>query len=136
MILHRFCSDNEYVKYALGETLRSNKDHGAERGPDVSTAIGFCWFAEDPEEAKHWLLGIVDFDWCLTVDAPDSLMRECRGRYPDWLSPGVYGGTIYRREYCCTEYDNVRFPLIKIDSYSDSCPNASILRKFFPHLFC
>lgn len=135
MILHRFMSDAEYISYTLGKTLYSEKDHGALRGHDVSTAIGFCWFPEDPEEAKHWLSGIVDFDWCLTVDAPEHMIRACRGRYPNWIKPGVADGVIYRQEFCCTEYDNIRFPLVDQKPFDDYCPGASQLRKYFPQFF-
>lgn len=136
MILHRFCSEAEYKAFMRGERLTNYTDHGAKRGYDASTAVGFCFFVEDPEEAKHWLSGIVDFDFCLTLDIPDHLLRVCHGRYPAWVKPGVYKDTIRRTEFSCTEYDNGSVKLLKASTaFRTYAPNASLLRKHFPQYF-
>lgn len=71
MILHRFCSAKEYEAFQRGDLLVNNKNHSIKRG-SASTSVGFCFFKEDPEDAKHWLSGIVDFDVCITVEVDDS----------------------------------------------------------------
>lgn len=130
MILHRFCSKEEYEKYLAGEKLTNSKDHGADRGYDASTAVGFCFFVEDPEKAKHWLNGIVDFDYCLTFEVPKSRVSICHGRYPNWVKPGVMDGWLIRPEFCCMEYDNKAFKLIGVsDRFRDYGPNARDINK-------
>lgn len=127
MILHRFYSEAEYNAFMRGETLTNLTDHGAVRGYDVSTSVGFCFFPEDPEDAKHWLSGIVDFDFCLTLDIPDSMLRLSHGRYPDCDR---------RTEFCCTKYDNASVKLIDVSTaFRTYAPNASWLRKYFPKYF-
>lgn len=135
MRLHRFCSAEEFKKFMAGEKLVNDKDHGASRGSDSTTAVGFCFFTEDPEKAKHWLSGIVDFDYCLTFDVPKSSVIICHGRYA--ADPGnFFGGHVIRAEFCCREYDNKTFKLIKADtSFRGYAPNASVLRKICPGLF-
>lgn len=130
MILHRFCSEAEYRKLMSGKILRNYIVQGAEAG-HASSAIGFCFFKEDPEEAKHWLSGVVDFDFCLTLEVPESKVRRCYGRYPNWIRPGVRNGSIWREEYCTEEYDNSTFKIIKVSTaFRDYAPNASLLKKY------
>lgn len=45
MILHRFCSQEEFDRYMRGELLVNEKDHSKF---SKSTSIGFCWFWEEP----------------------------------------------------------------------------------------
>ena len=131
MILHRFCSKEEYEKYMAGEKLINRKVHGVERGYDASTAVGFCFFIEDPEKAKHWLSGVVDFDYCLTFLVTDDKVNSCLGRYVNWVKPGVRDGSIYLKEYCCTEYDNKTFKLLNVsDKFRTYAPNARDVKAF------
>ena len=131
MILHRFCSKEEYEKYMAGEKLVNNKIHSEERG-SATTAIGFCFFIEDPEKAKHWLSGIVDFDYCLTFQVPKDAVNFCHGRYANWIKPGVRDGSIIRVEYCCQEYDNKTFKLLNAsDKFRTYAPNARDVNAFF-----
>lgn len=131
MILHRFCSAREYDSFCRGEELINTTEHGKLRGT-ASTSVGFCFFPEDPEDAKHWLSGIVDFDYCITVEVKDDEVNPSRGRY---LS-GDKTEVMYKTEYCCVTYDNVRFRLLdattKFKSYA---PSHSELKKWFPNLF-
>lgn len=118
-----------------GEKLVNNKNHGKERGFDASTAIGFCFFREDPEKAKHWLSGIVDFDYCLTFLVPDEMVTCCLGRYANWIKPGIRDGSIHLKEYCCTEYDNKTFKLLNVsDRFRTYAPNARDVKKFMEEI--
>lgn len=54
-------SEAEYNKLMNGETLTNFKNHHETDGKK-STSVGFCFFAEQPNEAIHWLRGIVDTD--------------------------------------------------------------------------
>ena len=131
MRIHRFCSEEEYKKFISGEKLTNYKDHGAERGYEASTAVGFCFFIEDPEEAKHWLAGIVDFDYCLTFQVPHTAVKLCHGRYANWIKLGVSDGSIKRTEFCCTEYDNKTFKLLNAsDKFRVYAPNARDVKAF------
>lgn len=131
MILHRFCSAREFEAYQRGDLLVNNTDHSVKRG-GASTSVGFCFFSEAPEDAKHWLSGIVDFDVCITVEVDDSEVNKSRGRYATKDMKGV----MYKDEYCAKTYDNYRFRLIEsTTSYSSYAPNHSTLKKMFPEFF-
>lgn len=116
MIVHRFMSEAEYECLIAGGKLMNATDHHRERGKK-SNSRGFCFFPEDPEDAIHWLFGIVRTDWCVTLDIPDNLLRESRGIYRDvdnapydpnedtWIEMFLMPiPKIERKEYCLTEY--------------------------------
>lgn len=130
MILHRFCSAKEYEAYCRGDLLVNTKDHSQSRGT-ASTSIGFCFFEEDPEEAKVWLSGIVDFDYCITVEVFDSEVVKSRGRYLSSDKTHL----MHKTEYCCKSYDNARFRLIEATTkYRTYAPNHALLKELFPEL--
>lgn len=136
MILHRFCSQREFAAYMRGDTLTNYKSHAAARGSGATTAVGFCFFDDDPEKAIHRLSGIVDVDQCITVDVPDSAVKVCRGRYSNWVRPGVRDGTVMLNEYCAISYDKTVFKLVShTDKFKTYCLNASTLREIFPFFF-
>lgn len=136
MILHRFCSQREFDAFMRGETLRNDTDHGAVRGYDASTAIGFCFFTDAPKDAVHRLSGIVDLDQCITVETSHTNVQLCRGRYPNWVRPGIREGQCYITEFCTRSYNNRDFRLLSHTSeFSTYAPNASVLRELFPGLF-
>lgn len=131
MILHRFCSKKEFEAYQRGELLVNVTDHSVKHG-SASTSIGFCFFKEDPEDAKHWLSGIVDFDECITVEVKSTDVFKSKGRYRS--TDGRF--PIYKREYCTTTYDKKRFKLVEHTSkYSSYAPNHSFLRQLSPDIF-
>lgn len=104
MILHRFCSQEEFDRYMRGELLVNEKDHSKF---SKSTSIGFCWFWKEPWYAIEYLSGIVNRDICITVETDSKNVTESMGYYlgedgPDWFP-----------EYCCTSYDNKRFRLVE-----------------------
>lgn len=87
MILHRFCSQEEFDRYMRGELLVNEKDHSKF---SKSTSIGFCWFWEEPWYAIEHLSGIVNRDICITVETDSKNVTESMGYYwgedgPDWF---------------------------------------------------
>lgn len=118
-----------------GVTLRNDTNHSVKRG-SATTAIGFCFFTEDPEDAKHRLAGIVDFDQCITVEVPDDAVMKCQGRYADFYEKWEIVGGKYYPEYCTTHYCKDTFRLIShTDKYKKQYPNHSDLHRMFPELF-
>lgn len=131
MILHRFCSKKEFEAYQRGDMLINNTDHRVKRG-NATSSVGFCFFVEDPEEAKHWLSGIVDFDYCITVEVDESDVRKSWGRYAD----SKLEKAMIKEEYCSKSYDNYRFRLLDATTkYSTYAPNHSLLKQMLPELF-
>ena len=107
MKLSRFMSREEYDLLMAGETLRNTTDHGADGNKTES--VGFCFFEEDPAEAIEWLSFLVDAQYCVTMEVPDDLVRESKGRYRDVDEDekrGLYDEVpmLWRKEYCTTEY--------------------------------
>ena len=109
MRVHRFMSEAEYDCLISGAKLMNATDH-ASRGQKTDS-VGFCFFTEDPDEAIHWLSGCTYPDCCVTMDMPDTLLRESYGTYrdperDDLLQPAPRGGipTMRKREYCTTSY--------------------------------
>ena len=131
MILHRFCSEKEFDAYQRGDMLINNADHRTKRG-NATGSVGFCFFSESPEEAKHWLSGIVDFDYCITVEVDELDVNKSWGRYAD----SKLEKAVIHEEYCCKSYDNVKFRLLEATTeYSSYAPNHSVLKQMFPGLF-
>ena len=90
MILHRFMSEAEFERLLAGERLTNTTDFHGEQGRHT-TSVGFCFFPEDPDEAIHWLRGIVrayewqgDYriDWNKRCDA-DRIVKAERLTIPD-----------------------------------------------------
>ena len=110
MIVHRFMSETEYEGLMAGGKLMNGIIH-AEQGKKT-TSVGFCFFAEDPEEAIHWLSGTCDPEWCVTLNFPEGYLKESESTFRDHERDDLFapvGGkhkTIKRKEYCCTIYDN------------------------------
>ncbi len=118
----RFMSKEEFEKYRNGEILINTAKHIAK-----TNSKGFCFLSfEDftPEEAMHFLSGIVNFEVCAIFETNTRLTK----------SYGVYAEPInstantlkdimslfqafYNRftatEYCTTEYDKKKMKLLK-----------------------
>lgn len=130
MIVHRFCSDREYQALMRGEVLTNKTNHSLKFATD---ARGFCFFADEPEEAKHRLSGIVDFDWCLTFDVNPGMLKKYRGCYP--RIPEVFGDNFFYVEYCCKRYSKEKFKLIgATDRLKTYCPGPAQLKEMLPML--
>lgn len=82
MIIHRFMGQREYELLTAGRELYNNTDHWRTRRCHTNSR-GFCFFLEDPDEAVHWLSGIVDLDWCVTMEVPDGWGIQSWGDYLD-----------------------------------------------------
>lgn len=81
MIVHRFMSDREYKALLSGKIISNNTIH-SKKGFHT-TSKGFCFFPEDPDEARHWLAGIVDLDWCVTFEIDEKLLARSEAKYAD-----------------------------------------------------
>lgn len=134
MIVHRFMSEAEYDCLISGAKLMNATDHS--RSGHKTDSVGFYFFTEDPDDAIHWLSGCTYPERCVTMEVPDTLLRESYGIYRDpkrdnLNAPTPEGGrpTMRKREYCCTQYstsDGVRV-LSSTDRYSKY---ADIRREF------
>ena len=110
MIVHRFMSEAEYDCLISGAKLMNATDPS--KSGHKTDSVGFCFFPDDPDEAIHWLSGCTYPDKCVTMEIPDSMLRESYGIYrdpkKDDLKRGpVVGGnrpTMRKREYCLTSY--------------------------------
>lgn len=141
MILHRFMSEAEFERLLAGERLTNTTDFHGEQGRHT-TSVGFCFFPEDPDEAIHWLRGIVTTDRCVTLDIPDELLTESTGEYRDpdkdeyTLDMGFFAAmtmpcpTMEKKEYRLKEYsldvvkvldatDKYAIPQIVLDPVAD-----------------
>lgn len=134
MKLHRFMSEAEYECLIGGAKLMNATDHS--KSGHNTDSVGFCFFVEDPDEAIHWLSGCTYPDCCVTMEIPDSLVRESYGIYRDperdnLFVPAPIGGrpTMRKREYCTTSYslaDGVKV-LAMTQKYAEY---AQMLREF------
>ena len=114
MIVHRFMSEAEYQSLVKGKMLYNNTNHCKSKG-QRSSSVGFCFFIENPDEAVHRLSGIVDLDWCVTMEVDEGFLIQSYGWYVDegkWdksrvLRLGDSVPAIRRREYCRCRYSLV-----------------------------
>ncbi len=97
-------SQIEFRCLQAGETL-TNKTNHRSAGHD-SDAVGFCFFAEDPKEAVHWLRGTCCTDVLVTFKVPDGFMHTATAYYRDAkYPPGDFRHPkVARTDYCCTSY--------------------------------
>ena len=94
MVVHRFMSKAEWKQLKAGKVLRNSSTHAGR----ATTSRGFCFFTEEPDEAIHWLSGIVNPEMCVTMDVRDGLLNEGFGRYH------VGEGMQMKKEYWCEQY--------------------------------
>lgn len=124
MRVFRFMSKDEFNKYIAGTTLVNTTEHKAK-----TTSVGFCFFdIEDfvPEEAIHFLSGIVDTQVCAVFEVDKDKLNVSKGTYADdkpsnartWqemLKEIIEGKTptFEATEYCTTNYSKEDFKLIR-----------------------
>lgn len=121
VIINRFCSALEFVRYMSGEHLHNFTDH-YRGGRGGSLSRGFCFFAGNIAEWARRLNGLVDFDVLLTVDVDRKLVHCSTGVYADWSRDNGRSTPprILVPELCTEDYDNARFAFIRADrSFSD-----------------
>ena len=106
-----------------GRTLRNNKKHTGK-----TNSVGFCFLDMedfDPEEAMHFISGVVSFDVCAIFEVDKKLLNESYGVYAEPIKPTGslaedmlnlllgFNDSFTATEYCTTEYSNKDFKLIK-----------------------
>lgn len=122
MRVHRFMSEDEYLKLLSGEILYNNSQHEGY----LTTSVGFCFFVENPDEAIHWLGGITYPDYCVTMDIDEKCLKKTIGHY---RNPN--GGTMDKTEYCCTFYSLKTVRIIHATTkYRDSADLKRLLHAF------
>lgn len=126
MTVFRFMSNDEFQKYKSGKVMKSKKDH-AKVYHKRTNSKGFCFFnIEDftPEEALHFLSGIVSFDVCAVFETEEKLTKT----YGVYAKPIENDGDMLKLyinllfgweesftadEYCINQYDKRSFKLVK-----------------------
>lgn len=122
MKVFRFMSNEEFQKYKCGSKLKNAKVHKGK-----TNSIGFCFLNLDeykPEEAMHFLSGIVSYDICAVFETTKKLNKT----YGVYAKPlefdediildliNLFNGWSEKftaTEYCCTSYSNKDFKLLK-----------------------
>ena len=108
-------SKEEFERFNNGETLYNYMQHDKNR----TTSTGFCFFnLKDylPQDAMHFLSGIVSFDICAVFETDKSNLKERYGRYNKntyTLFPSMFPAMFHATEYCTTQYSNKNFKLVK-----------------------
>ncbi len=132
MKVFRFMSNEEFERFNRGEKLLNYNKHWKENKTDSE---GFCFFdLEDfkPEDAMHFLTGIVPLDICAVFEVDESYLNKSCGRYAKPfqgltgdplvdLLKAIMGQTesFDAKEYCTTEnFNNENFKLVK---YTKEC---------------
>lgn len=122
MKIFRFMSKVEFEKYKNNFTLKNNKKHEGK-----TNSVGFCFFnIEDftPEEAMHFLSGIVTFDICAVFETEEKMQKtygiyakplKSTGNLMEDLINLLMGFTdrFTADEYCITEYNKNNMKLLK-----------------------
>lgn len=122
MKIFRFMSKEEFEKYQSGQELKNDKIH-----PGKTNSKGFCFLNLEeykPEQALHFLSGIVSFDICAIFETNIKL-NKTYGIYAKPVKPSGdimqdllnlysnFDNSFRANEYCTTEYNNKVFNLIK-----------------------
>ncbi len=113
MRVTRFCSFEEYFKYARGETLVNTTQH---RAKNKSLSIGFCFSEDDPDTAFQYLRGIVDLDVCMVLDIDERHLTESVGAYRKHGNPGNTQ-MMLKKEWCTTWYNSRIAKVISADPH-------------------
>lgn len=122
MKVFRFMSKVEFEKYKNNFTLENNKRHEGK-----TNSIGFCFLDTEeftPEEAMHFLSGIVTFDVCAVFETEEKLhktygiyakpIKSTGNPFEDLLN--IFNGFTYRftaNEYCVNKYNKKTMKLLK-----------------------
>ncbi len=122
MKVFRFMSKVEFEKYKHNFTLRNNTKHDGK-----TNSVGFCFLDIEeftPEEAMHFLSGIVTFDVCAVFETKENLhktygiyakpIKSTGNSMEDLLN--IFSGFTDRftaNEYCTTEYNEETMKLLK-----------------------
>lgn len=122
MKVFRFMSKVEFEKYKHNFNLQNNTKHEGK-----TNSVGFCFLDIEeftPEEAMHFLSGIVTFDVCAVFETKQELTKtygvyakpiESTGNPMEDLL-NIFSGFTDRftaNEYCITEYNQETMKLLK-----------------------
>ena len=121
MKVHRFMSEGEYLKLLSGEMLYNDSRHEGW----LTTSVGFCFFTEDPDDAIHWLSGVTDPEYCVTMEIDERCLKKSVGHYrnPD-------GGAIDKTEYSCIFYSLKTARILNVtEKYRDRAELRKMLRE-------
>lgn len=141
MKIFRFMCELEFREYMNGKTLTNTTQHDAD-----TNSIGFCFLKLDdfkPEDAIHFLSGIVDWGVCAVFEVDEKKLSKSYGVYADHSNDSnnedintfmflmqLATGMIPRfkaTEYCVTQYDKKAFKLIK---YCNTAPDMLTEKKW------
>lgn len=137
MIVHRFMSKQELSVLLAGKQLCNSTNHH-KKFNRRTTSIGFCFFADDPDEAVHWLSGIVDLDYCVTMEVDDGFLLQSYGLYMDNETTDLSHPMNYddfmkvakfkkRTEYCRSRYSLTDVKILNVtDKYYTMYPPRAI----------
>ena len=119
MKVFRFMSKREFDKYMNGEELVNHTFHGTNAN---TNSVGFCFMKVDdfsPEEASHFLIGVVDPDVCAVFETEADL-EETYGVYAKPLRKGTLEELLKKwresfkaKEYCTESYNKDTFHLVE-----------------------
>ena len=135
MIVHRFMGEQECLALLGGKTLVNNTNHKKDK--KRTNSFGFCFFKESPDEAVHWLSGIADLDYCVTLEVPDNYLVKTYGLYVDDEASDLSKPMNYREfmaaakfkkreEYCRRRYSLNDVQILAItDKYYSMYPPRS-----------
>lgn len=114
MKVFRFMSELEFIRYMNNETMINNTDHSEMNN---CTSKGFCFLDLDeykPEEAFHFLFGIVSPEICAIFDVEEDRLKETSGVYSnnsvDYDSDKPF---FLAKEYCTNFYSSKDVKLVK-----------------------
>lgn len=125
MKVFRFMSIIEFRLYLSGNILKNEKDHHLINNSRTNSK-GFCFMSlKDfkPEEAFHFLTGIICPEICAVFETEKKNLNKCWGRYAlplhnmthEDILKAIMGlnDKFIATEYCTTEYSKSNFKLIK-----------------------
>lgn len=125
MRVFRFMSKKEFDLYNKGIALRNMTFHG---DGNRSSSIGFCFLDcndFEPEEAIHFLSGLVSTDVCAIFDVDKDKLRVAKAQYADNRTKNAPLSVLIEQirtnsipsmeitEYCTTHYSAEDFKLVK-----------------------
>ena len=113
-------SADEFRKLMSGEVLVNDSTHPFNR----TLAVGFCFTADNPDDAIHWLSGQVDADYCVTMEPREGLLTKAKAEYRDTSVPlppldailagGMQHHRVVRTEYCTTRYSKADVKILNV----------------------
>lgn len=134
MVVFRFMKADDLLAFNSGVKLKNETDHSLSA---KTNSKGFCFLSLDdfkPEDAFHFLSGIVDMEVCAVFETKKKLnktygfyadssrdkeLRENGVSILDWLdlfeqlADPTKRKTVKINEYCSTELSNKDFKLLK-----------------------